>query len=46
MGSEMCIRDSAPSVDLTLIGVSVALTVGGVIAARVLRKRRPSLELA
>ena len=40
------ITDGSPMVDLTLIGVSILLTVGGVVAARVLRKRRPSLELA
>lgn len=40
------LTDGTPSVDLTLIAVSVLLTVGGVVVAKILRKRRPSLELA
>lgn len=35
------LEEGTPSVDLRLLAVSVALTVGGVVAARWLRARRP-----
>lgn len=35
--------DGSPSVDPTLVAVSVALTVAGVVVARLLRRRRPDL---
>jgi uncharacterized membrane protein YdjX (TVP38/TMEM64 family) len=40
------LTDGSPTVDLNLVAVSVALTVAGLVVARLLRRRRPDLAEA